>query len=730
MRYKYRVMILLCIMTLAPLRADEGMWIPLLVEKYQIGDMKEKGFQLNAEDIYSVNQACLKDAVVHFDRGCTGEVISQDGLILTNHHCGLSSIQSHSSVEHDYLSEGFWATNRAEELPTPGLSVNFLRYMEDVSAEVESGIKAGMDPRERKRMRERNMGSLIKEATEGTELLAEVKAFYHGNAYYLFVYESFQDVRLVGAPPSSVGNFGSERDNWVWPRHTGDFSLFRVYADAENHPAPYSPSNRPYKPKKHLKINASGISEGDFTMVMGYPASTHRYLHSEALRFLVEQSYPLRIELRTIRLEIMESHMRQSDRVRIQYAGKSRRVANAWKKWKGVILGIRRNEVVDKKREAEAGFEDWVLEDDRRRMKYEDLMAKFGRLYREKQAYGTAMDLINEGVGAVELLKQEKQMRAMMKKGMPAENIRAAMAAFFKDYYRPIDQEIFVRMMEACHKHLPEAYQPAFFKTIEQRYKGDFSAYAARLYEKSIHVDSLRFDKLVDTYSRDAAKAIEGLEKDPAAEVNAQFSEVFMTQILMEYSALQSKEQALYKRYMAGLMEQADSLLLFPDANRTMRVSYGKVEGYEPADAVIYKAMTTLEGLIQKADTGLEDYAIPEKLRVLYEEKDYGPYGVNGTLPLCFVASNHTSGGNSGSPVLDAHGRLIGLNFDREWEGVMSDFYFDPQLSRNISVDIRYVLFLIDKLAGAGHLLEEMDIDFGHEAEELLETGMHEQTSP
>ncbi len=704
------ILFLLVVLGPVQLRGEEGMWIPMLIEKYHIDDMQEAGLRLNASDIYSINKACLKDAIVIFGGGCTGEMISSEGLVLTNHHCGEGAIQSHSSVEHDYLTNGFWAKSRDEELPNRGLSVTYLRYMKDVSQEVTEGLVDGLDPGERQSVINQNIGKIISEATRETHFGARVSSFYYGNAYYLFVYEKYTDVRLVGAPPSAVGNFGLDNDNWMWPRHTGDFSLFRVYADKDNQPAAYSADNVPYKPRKHLEINTGGVEENDFTMILGYPASTTQYLHSEAVRSMIETSLPLKVGLRTTRLDIMDKHMRTSEVIRIQYSHKYRRVSNAWKKWQGMILGMERNHIVDMKKQEEAAFGQWIEQDGEREMKYGKLLEDFDILYREMALYATAMDMYSEAVMAVELFRQSMAVQSQIMKGVDTNQMQASMDHFFKDFHRPVDVDIFAAMMEAYKREMPMEFHPAFFKEVERKFQGDFHAYAEKLYSKSVFGDSERSAKLVETWAGDQTKGLELVTKDPISICLEQIRDIYKVNINEENSRIEWEEEKLYKSYMAALLEKTGEHSLYPDANRTMRLTYGAVKGYTPRDGVAYQPFTTMKGLMEKRKLGKVDYVVPEKLVALYEAKDFGPYGVNGTMPVCFIASNHTSGGNSGSPVLDAEGRLIGLNFDREWEGTMSDVYYDPNLCRNIAVDIRYVLFIIDKFAGAGYLLEEMDI--------------------
>jgi len=693
-------------------RAEEGMWIPMLIEKYKIDELRAEGLRLTAGDIYSINRDCLKDAVVIFGRGCTGEMVSPEGLVLTNHHCGEGVVQSLSSVEKDYLTSGFWAMSREEEMPAENLSVTFLRSMKEVTAEVTEGIPQGTEPEERERMLEQNMGRIMKEATDGTRYDAAVRPFFYGNAYYLFLYEVFRDVRLVGAPPVSIGNFGGDRDNWIWPRHTGDFMVFRVYADANNEPAEYSPDNRPYRPRRHLEIAAGGVKPGDFTMILGYPGSTSRYLYSKEVELLLEKSLPTRISLRTSRLEIMDRYMGASDTVRIQYATKYRGVSNSWKKWQGMILGLNRMEAVSLKQESEREFARWMKEDDLRQMKYDGIMDTFESLYAGFEPYTTAVELMDEAVMAVELFRQVDRLSEMMRMGTDDGTIASRMDRFYRDFHLPVDREIFAAMMEAYRENMPVSMQPGFFSEIDSKHRGDFTDFAEKLYGRTILRSRERVLDLLDTYRRNPRKAITKLEKDPLSRYRAQFLELYRLRIYPEFRRMDDELERNYQKYMAALIEMAGDRRQSPDANFTMRLTHGRVEGYRPWDAVRNMHATTLSGVMEKSALELEDYSVPARLKELYREKDFGRYGVDGTMPVCFIASNHTSGGNSGSPVLDADGRLVGINFDRNWEGTMSDILYDRSLCRNIAVDIRYVLFIIDKFAGADYLLDEMDISW------------------
>ena len=707
-----RFSLLLIIFLLTPLvmRAGEGMWLLNMLEGHVISDMQKKGFRLTAEDIYSVNQACLKDAVVIFGGGCTGAVVSDKGLILTNHHCGYGVVQSHSSVEHDYLTDGFFAKSQEEELPNPGLSVTFLRYMDDVTDRVLEGVATDEPASGREAKISANMEAIKKEAIEGTGYDAEVNSLFYGNQYYLFVYERFRDVRLVGAPPSSIGNFGQDHDNWMWPRHTGDFTLFRIYADDNNKPSDYSQDNIPYTPRKHFEISVSGIQKGDFTMLMGYPGSTEQFLYSDAVSIMTEVSLPQKIALRTTRLDVMDKYMQQSDKVRIQYASKYRRVSNSWKKWQGIIRGLKRLEAISKKERLESRFDAWAARDNSREKEYGDILTSFEELYSEVRNYQTVSDYLYECVGAVEIFRQLGTLQRLTGDTAAAEVISSQMEGFYKDYHMPIDREIFAEMMEAYHRDVNPAFHPPTLKKAYSRYDGDFYRMGEKLFDRSVFDSEDEFTRWLEKYGDHPGRALKKMEKDPLVLFWNDFRDLYMAQVIPDQSVLESNLQDLYKHYTSGLMKMRQDHTFYPDANFTMRITYGNVQGYEPRDAVKYKYQTTLEGIIEKRNTGAQDYEIPEKLEELYIQKDYSIYGRDATMPVCFIASNHTSGGNSGSPVIDAHGRLIGLNFDRNWEGTMSDIMYDPDQCRNITVDIRYVLFIIDKFADAGYLVDEMTV--------------------
>lgn len=694
----------------AQIYADEGMWLPSLISG-RIGDMQSKGFRLDAEDIYSINQASMKDAVVLFGRGCTGEVISEEGLLLTNHHCGYPQIQKHSTVEHDYLRDGFWAMSRSEELPNEGLTVSFLERMEDVTAAVLNGWDSSMGEAARDSVVRANSSSLTAKATEGGKgLKASVESMYYGNQYFLFVYREFSDIRLVGAPPSSIGKFGGDTDNWMWPRHTGDFSIFRIYADRDNNPAPYSEDNVPYRPKRFFRISLQGVSEGDFTFVYGFPGRTQEYIMSEGVRYISEISDPARIALRTERLAIQKRHMDMSQEVRIKYSSKNAGVANAWKKWQGESGGIRRLGTVASKEEYEKMFSEWA-----EGKGYEDVLPDLDSLYGilaprmfDLEYYLETARTIEISEFAMKVYKLLSESKEDAETGMNASAGRLEKAAedFYRDYYLPIDKECFIAMMEAFRKDIPLERQPEYFRSGYGKY-GDAATWADALFGGSIFADSSRVMSLT---AADTAL----IASDPAYVYGKSFRDWYNGKLLPEATEVNRQISLKYREYMRGQMEFGAGKEFYPDANLTLRVAYGHVKGYSPADGIIYSPVSTLEGIIEKDNPDIFDYNIPQRLREIWREKDYGRWAITGedgqkTVPVCFLADNHTSGGNSGSPVINADGNLIGINFDRVWEGTMSDIAFDPAFCRNISLDIRYVLFIIDRLAGAGHLLEEME---------------------
>ncbi|WP_430825180.1 S46 family peptidase [Carboxylicivirga sp. N1Y90] len=698
-------------------RADEGMWIPMLLQKYNIEQMQEMGFKLTAEDVYSVNQACLKDAVVIFGRGCTGELISDKGLIVTNHHCGYGQIQYHSSVENDYLTNGFWAMSQEEELVNPGLSVTFLKRMDDVTDAVLEGTTEGMEDKERNKVIAANIKAIKEEAVKDTHYKAVLKPFFHGNQYFLFVNEIYKDVRLVGAPPSAIGKFGGDTDNWMWPRHTGDFSMFRIYADKDNKPAEYSADNVPYKPGKHFSVSMKGVQEGDFTMVFGYPGSTYQYVPSYHLEMLTETVNPKLIDVRTEKLNIMNRYQEADPAVRIKYAAKNARISNSWKRWIGENRGLEILDAINKKQKQEEAFVKWAKV---KAPEYVDLLSKYKSIYKDyanyNLTYGYYREMIrSNGMELVYLASQMEALKAIYEGEEVNEDAANAVKAklveraerFFKDYYKPLDKEISAQLLGMYASNIDKAFQPEIYTLINSKYKGNVEKYVDYLYKKSIFDDK---DLVLDFINNFSSKSIKALEKDPAYVLNNSFETVYTDKVYPQLNKYRSELAVLNKDYMAAQMKFESDKVFYPDANFTLRVSYGQVKGYTARDAVYYKHSTSLEGIMEKDNPDIYDYRVPAKLKELYKNKDYGRYEVDGSVPVCFAATNHTTGGNSGSPVLNAEGHLIGINFDRAWEGVMSDLMFNPDQCRNISLDIRYVLFIVDKFAGAGYLLDEMTI--------------------
>ncbi len=667
-------------------KADEGMWLPSLISQ-RIGDMQSKGFKLSAEDIYSINQASLKDAVMLFGGGCTGEVVSDEGLLFTNHHCGYSAIQKLSSVEHDYLKDGYWAMTRAEELPAAGLSVSFLERMEDVTAAVLEGYSEGMSETQRDSVVSANSARLIKNATAGGNgLRAEVDAHFYGNQYFLFVFRTYRDIRFVGAPPSSIGKFGGDTDNWMWPRHTGDFSIFRIYADKNNNPAAYSEDNVPYTPKKSFRISRAGVKEGDFTFIYGFPGSTKEYVTSDEVRYTAEISDPAKIAVRTARLDIQKKYMDQSQAVRIQYSSKNQSVSNAWKKWQGEAKGIKKNKTVATKLAYEKAFREWA-----EGTRYEGVLDRLHALYEKRNPYYLAYEYYSETVRTIELLSLASSVQSQLsnkeRKDATAEN-------FFKDYYQPIDEECFVAVMNYFNDGVPEEFKPAYFKEKMEQY-GSVEAWGKDLFSKSIFTDKAAVLALTPEDKEKVAA-------DPAIEMQKAFAEWYSTELRQTIVECNEAINLEYRTYMQGQMDFQKGTDFYPDANLTLRVAYGHVEGYSPSDGVYYYPVSTLKGIIEKDNPDIFDYNIPQVLRDLYAQ------GGHENQPVCFLATNHTTGGNSGSPVINADGDLIGINFDRVWEGTMSDLDFDPEFCRNISLDIRYLLFVIEHVGHATHLFDEM----------------------
>ncbi|MFV0376927.1 MAG: S46 family peptidase [Mangrovibacterium sp.] len=694
--------------------ADEGMWIPTLLKKYNIDDMQRLGFRLTADDIYSLNSSSMKDAVVLFGRGCTGELVSGEGLLLTNHHCGLGQIQSHSSVEHDYLTDGFWAKSRTEELPNPGLQVRFLDRMEDVSADVFAGT-AGLGGQELKdRIRENSTAIETKAKADG-RFDAAVKPIFNGNQYFLYVYKVYRDVRLVGAPPSSIGKFGGDTDNWMWPRHTGDFSVFRIYAGKDNEPADYSPDNVPYQSQAFFPVSLKGIQPNDFVMVFGFPGSTDEYLPSYAVDMILNQSDPDRVKIRTRKLDVLRAHMESDPKVRIQYAAKYAIVSNSWKKWQGEIRGLKRLNAVQVKEQFESGFRNWYSQSPDTKARYGNLLPAFEKLYMELMVYDRASnyytEIVTRGTDIFALAATMPRNTTAWKAVLPEQQAMlkreflTRVDEHLKNYDQATDEDVFVSLMRMLRADLDPSFLPDEFKTLLDKYND--GQLVEKVYRKSVLANPDKLRALIDKLDE---KTILRLQKDPLISLYDQLRGHYQSNIERPFREISSEIEKTQKEYMAAIMEMKQGQALYPDANLTLRVAYGNVEAYSPADGTEYQYQTTLKGIMEKDNPEIYDYNVPQRLRDLYAARDYGHYGENGELPVAFIASIHTTGGNSGSPAINANGELVGINFDRCWEGTMSDIMFDPDYCRNIMVDIRYVLFTIDKFAGAGYLLNEMKL--------------------
>jgi len=696
-----------------PLQADEGMWLPILLKKLNIKTMQEMGLTLSAEDIYSINQSCLKDAIPIFGGGCTSEIISDQGLLMTNMHCGYRQVQSHTTLENDYLKRGFWAMSREEELTNPGLSVTFLIRMEDVTEEVLKDITDDMDETTRSANIRKVSTEIEEKAAEGTHYETTVRSYYGGNQYYLLVFERYRDVRLVGAPPVSIGDFGSLTDNWMWPRHKADFALFRVYMSPDGKPADYSPDNIPLKPKHHLPVSIKGVENGDFAMIMGYPGSTTRYMTSCGINEVLNITHPNRIKIRGAKLELMNADMTADPGVRIQYAAKYKGASNYWKYSIGQTIGLNRLNVLEKKKEIEVKFNAWVQSDPGREKKYGEALDLIQKSYLARKEYTNASQYLRECLmsgsevfmfaNTISFLISplRNSSRTDQEEIEVANAVKARAEQFYKDYHASTDKKIMQSLYQMYIEDVDPEYYPESFSIITDDYEGDVEMFVDDLFEKSIFTDKSRFDK----YWSDLEKADNDLAVKMAFSINMKRSE--LSRKANSYSQDLSKGQRLF---IEGLMEMQKDRVFYPDANSTMRLTYGTVGDYSPKDAVVYKHYTTLKGVMEKEDPDNYEFIVPEKLKKLYQEQDYGRYGKDGVMPVCFTTNNDITGGNSGSPVIGANGELIGLAFDSNWEGMSGDIAFEPDFQKTVCVDARYILFIIDKFAGASYLIDEMTV--------------------
>lgn len=697
------------------LKADEGMWLLPLIEKLNIDTMHAMGLKLSAEEIYSINHNSLKDAIVIFGGGCTGEIVSENGLLLTNHHCGYDAIQNHSTTEHNYLADGFWAGNYEEELPNEQLKATFLIRIEDVTDRVLSGIADTLPEEMRIYRTVTRMDSIATAAVAGTHYEARVRPFFGGNNYYLLVYEVYSDVRLVGTPPSSIGKFGYDTDNWVWPRHTGDFSVFRVYSGPDGKPAAYSKDNVPLQPRHFLPVSLKERNMDDFTMVMGYPGRTNRYMTSWEIKELMSVTNANRIKIRGQKQEIMQQDMRADEKVNIQYASKFATSSNYWKYSIGQNLGLKRLGIPEKKQQEEQEFTNWVNADSQRKAQYGEALDLIREAVEKRTPYTHVIQYVNEcfltgseivgfayrSYGLYNALKNNPLNRELA--DSLASLLKARWEEFYKEYHVATDMKVVPEMLRLYRDQVPAEYHPAFYSLIKSKYKGDVEAYTRDLFSRTIFADPKKFESFIRKPS------LKILENDPALKAALAVIDVYRNVYYAEaaYDVVYDRGHRLY---IAGLKDMHANRNFYPDANSTMRLTYGKVRDYVARDAVYYNYFTTLQGIMEKEDPENWEFVVPEKLKELYRKKDYGPYGVGDTMPVCFITDNDITGGNSGSPVIDGEGNLIGLAFDGNWEAMSGDIVFEPELQRCICVDIRYVLFIMDKFAGAAHLVNEMKI--------------------
>ena len=697
--------------------ATEGMWLPQLLSGLNEKEMKGMGMKISAADIYSINKGSLKDAIVSFGGFCTAEVISEQGLLLTNHHCGYGSIQKHSSLQNNFLENGFWARSAVEELPNPGLFATFIVRIDDVTKAALADVKPGMSETARQSAIDKRLNEIKQTARRESWQDVMIKPFFEGNQYFLFVTETYRDIRLVGAPPSAIGKFGADTDNWVWPRHTGDFSMFRIYAGKDGRPAPYSKDNVPLKPKYALTISLKGVKENDFTMVMGFPGRTTEYLPSEGVKQTVEVLDAAKVDMRAAALKIMDSYMRTDQQVKIQYASKYAGIANYWKKWMGEMQGVERTNGISRKLQYEAAYRRLVQASPVWKRQYGGVLDSLNAGYLRIQPYAQTRDYYSELVRNVELFtagdrlinflndvheRGEGQYEALR------QQFLESMEPFYQNYNAKVDHDICASLMALYVKGVPAAFTGNEFAQIWLESNKDSRALAGKLYALS-GITSM--DKLKAFVQQPYNTVVAQLWKDPATRLVMAMRSGYVDNVSRPLAEIQSGIQRWQRIYMQAQMEvMKGKKRFYPDANSTLRVTYGKVNGYSPRDAIRYDYYTYLDGVMEKYVPGDYEFDVPARLIELYKKKDYGRYGVNGRMPVCFIASNHTTGGNSGSPVLDAYGHLVGLNFDRTWEGTMSDINFDPSICRNIMVDIRYVLFIIDKYAGCERLVDEMSI--------------------
>ncbi len=708
---------IICIITLFACSfktfADEGMWLPQLLQTLNEKEMKKMGMKINASDIYNINKGSLKDAIVSLGGFCTAEVISNQGLLLTNHHCGFDAVQNHSSIENNYIQNGFWAYNKQQELQNPGLFVSFIISIDEVTNSILKDIKSTMTEKERQSLIDKNIVQLKKDYKKETYQELIIKPFFDGNKYYLFVTETYKDIRLVGAPPSSIGNFGKDTDNWMWPRHTGDFSMFRIYADKDNKPAAYSPNNVPYTPKRSLNISLKGMKEGDFTMVFGFPGKTNEYLSGSAIEQIMKVNDPAKINIRHEVLDIMKSFMIKDEATKIQYAAKYANIENAYKKWQGEVLGLTRSNALEKKAGYERLFSAKIQSNAAWQSQYGSVLQDLSNGYKNIEPYALARDYYNEIMPRIEMFNTASVLNTLLQsyaKNIETKNDSkgkslAKLEDIFKEYNPALDQQLFEKLMMLYVNNQPaDNISPLLKQWLATK---DIHAIANDIYTSSIMTS---LENIKGILNNEPNTTIELIKNDNLFKLYTDITETYNKQVASPLSMLQTNINKLQRNYMQAQLDVFKDKNFYPDANSTLRVTYGNVKGYQPRDGMKYHFYTYMDGIMEKYKAGDYEFDVPQKLIDLYKAKDFGRYGVNGRQPVCFIASNHTTGGNSGSPALDAYGNLVGLNFDRVWEGTMSDLNYNPEICRNVMVDIRYVLFIVDKYAEAKNLIAEMKI--------------------